>query len=85
MSEVNWEYIIDTIKSDKCVLVLGPEVAVNHEGVPLHSALEDYLGVQENDDILYFNTDEFLLFRDETAKFPTYLNIQKFYNQTEPF
>jgi hypothetical protein len=84
MSEVNWEYIISTIKSDKCVLILGPEVAVNHEGVPLHSALEKHLGVQDNDDILYFNTDEFLLFRDETAKLPTYMNIQNFYDATQP-
>lgn len=84
MSEVNWEYIIDTIKSEKCVLVLGPEVAVNHEGAPLHEALGSYLGVDADPDILYFNDDDFFLFRDETAKFPTYLNIQKFYNQTEP-
>ena len=84
MSDINWEYIIDTIKAEKCILILGPEVPVNDQGVPLHSALEDYLQINDNDDILYFNADEFFLFRDETAKFPTYWNIQKFYEQTAP-
>lgn len=83
MSDINWEYIIDTIKSEKCILILGPEVAVNEEGSPLHEVLASYLNVEANDDIVYFNEDDFFLFRDETAKFPTYLNIQKFYNQTE--
>ena len=83
MSEVNWEYIIKMIRSDKCVLLLGPEIPVTKQGEPLHQALESYLGVQTDPDILYFNDDEFFLFKDETAKFPTYLNIQKFYTQSE--
>ena len=84
MSEVNWDYIIETIKSEKCILVMGPEVAVNHEGEPLHELIASYIGLESNDDIIYFNDDDFFLFRDETAKFPTYLNIQNFYNQTAP-
>lgn len=82
MSQINWEYIVETIKSEKCVLLLGPEIPVTTQGEPLHQALESYLGVQTDPNILYFNDDEFFLFKDETAKFPTYLNIQKFYNQT---
>ncbi len=84
MSQVNWEYIIDTIKSEKCVLLLGPEIPLTEQGEPLLDALASYLGVQHDPDILYFNDDEFFLFKDERSKFPTYLNIQKFYNQTPP-
>lgn len=84
MSDVNWEYIIDTIKSEKCILMLGPEVPVSNTGEPLHTALESYLGVTDDPEILYFNEDEFFFFKDETAKFPTYHNIQKFYSQTQP-
>lgn len=84
MAQINWEYIIDTIKSEKCILMLGPEIPLTNQGQPLHEALESYLGVATDSNIIYFNDDEFFLFKDETAKFPTYLNIQKFYTNTTP-
>jgi hypothetical protein len=78
----DWNFIIETIKEEKCILLLGPEMAKTEDGIPLEHALLHYLDVGNNENILkYYNQDEVFLFKDNASKAITYYKIKECYNQ----
>lgn len=85
-SNIDWDFIIETIKAEKCILFIGPEV-FSH---PLHGSIQDnlkaFLDVKNNEDILsYYDKDGFFLFKSSGAKTKTYYKIKKFYLDEFPW
>jgi len=77
----DWNFILETIKEDKCILLLGPEIARTMDGIPLQYALIRHLGIDGNSNILkYYNQDELFLFANKAAKAKEYYKIKEFYN-----
>ena len=50
---VDWEFILATIKGEKCILLLGPELVVTEEGKPFEQALVEHLDIANNENILH--------------------------------
>jgi hypothetical protein len=80
---VNWDLILETIESEKCVLVLGPEIRQNENGIPINEELYQFLDIKNNSNILkFYENDELFLFADGMSKSMVYYNIKKFINST---
>lgn len=82
LKENDWSFILDTIKNEKCILLLGPEVCICETGKQYDQALLEHLNVKNNDNILsYYERDGLFLFRDGIAKTRSYYKIKDFYKQ----
>jgi hypothetical protein len=87
MSEkIDWSFITSKIEEERCVLMIGPEVAVVESENPLQTTLKNYLIDPANNtgDLVYYSEDEFFSFENDTQKTLTYFKIRQFYNQFEP-
>ncbi len=73
------EVLIDNIKNEKCILMLGPDIATNADGIPLHQDLITYLN-KESDLKIEFDIDNFILFKNKTTKTFFYSDFKKFYD-----
>ncbi len=79
---VNWNFIQQTLKEQKCVLFLGPEVLTTSDKKPIHPELCNFLDVNNNQNIQrYYDKDEFFFFADDVAKMMTIYQIKEFYNR----
>ncbi len=79
-AEINWKFILNTIKSEKCVLLLGPEL-FTHNNKTLNELLTDFLDIKNNQNIhSYYEADELFLFADGMSKTMTYYEVKDFYN-----
>lgn len=84
-SNIEWDFITDTIKNEKCILFLGPEIFKNEVGQSLEEQMAEYLKVAENPDIQHFYPqDGLFLFTSGTKKTKSYYKIKKFYQQEFP-
>ncbi|MGF1533698.1 MAG: SIR2 family protein [Bernardetiaceae bacterium] len=82
--QVNWDFIVETIRTERCVLMLGPEVARNAEGLSLYQSLLESLDLSNQAKVRYYNDDEFFFFRDPLAKTRAVFDIQQFYARHSP-
>ncbi len=81
-TKFDWDFTIDTIRSGKCILFLGPELYTSSEGKKLHEALLSFLKYPDNDDIAkYYQGENLFLFNNKGAKTKTYYKIKNFYAQ----
>jgi len=82
------QLLVETIKADKCVLLLGPEIITTETGQNFHSALIEYLNIPENKNIIkYYENDDFFLFnqKDELKnRMSVFFKIKSFYQTTKP-
>jgi len=79
---INWTFIIDSIKKDKSVLILGPELVKLHDNKTMHQLICDYLNVFNNERIKrYYPNDELFFFEDNVSKLMVCSDIRKFYQQ----
>jgi len=77
-----WDFIIDTIENEKCVLLLGPEICITKQGLPSEKALLEFLSIDQNENILtFYDQDGLFLFKDGGSKTKSYYEIKKFYQQ----
>ncbi|MGF7039724.1 SIR2 family protein [Mucilaginibacter lappiensis] len=82
----DWDFLLDTLKEEKCILLLGPDIIkvsdLNDSG-KVHSvqnALLDYLNAYQDSNILkYYSQDELFLFKDMPSQTKTYYKIKAFY------
>lgn len=79
-NDINWDFIVDCIKTEKCILFVGPETPLTLSGVPLYHALVNHIQA-DGKEVVYHPEDDFFYFRDEGAKSLTYYNIQRFFSQ----
>jgi len=78
------DYIVSMIEQEKCVLLLGPEIALTNGGQVIHKQLINIPKIKENENILYYENEELFYFKDDTEQMPTYNKIIEFYKQQSP-
>lgn len=82
MQDINWKFILNTIKSEKCVLLLGPELPIAPGNKPVHNSLCNFLDVKNNKSISsYYDRDGFFLFPDGMAKTFVFYEMKDFFAQ----
>ena len=82
LQDNDWGFILNTIKNEKCILLLGPEVCISDSGNQFDQALLEYLNVENNENILsYYEHEGLFLYRDGIAKTRSYYKIKDFYKQ----
>lgn len=83
---IQWDFIVDKIRQEQCVLVLGPEVnTVNENGTTSREALLEHLDVANNANIYqYYPDDEFFLFDDAYKRTLVCHQIKSFYQSLRP-
>ncbi|MEO1435378.1 MAG: SIR2 family protein [Bacteroidota bacterium] len=83
---IQWDFIIDKILQEQCVLILGPEVNLMPDSsITCQEALLNYLDV-ENSDIFtrYYPDDEFFLFDEPYKRTLACHKIKSFYENIVP-
>lgn len=82
--DVDWDIIVQTIKEEKCILCLGPEIFTESENRKLEDLLNDSL-IESNPDIRnYYPGDGLFLFNSEEGKTRFYYKLKRFYDQSFP-
>jgi len=84
LKSIPWESLKNAIKKQRCVLFLGPELAVSKNGKPTTELLLDHIDYKNNRDILYYPADELFLFRNNFSKVDTFDKMEVFFKKTEP-
>lgn len=86
ITNIDWGFITETIKNEKCVLFIGPELFKDEKNLTLEEQLYLYLDVDNNPDIQsFYKEDGLFLFTSGTKKTKSYYKIKKFYNQKFPY
>jgi len=81
INPVDWDFIVKTIKRERCVLFLGPEIFKTKKGVSRQAEFFKQLAVDNPDKILSYNDDGFFLFANSQAKTRTFLKIVDFFEE----
>ena len=85
ITDIDWGFITETIKNEKCILFIGAELFRDENDLTLEEQMSKYLDVDKNPDIQNFYKDDGLfLFTSGTKKTKSYYKIKKFYNQRFP-
>ena len=85
-TNIQWDFIVDKIKQEQCVLVLGPEInTINEQGTTCQKALLEHLDIPNNKNIYrHYPTDEFFLFDDAYKRTLVCHQIKSFFNGLQP-
>lgn len=85
ITPIDWDFIVETIRNEKCIIFLGPDLLSLPPAPSLEKRLEDFLQVDENPDIqTYYEHDNLFLFSSRAKKTKTYYKIKSFYSQPFP-
>ena len=77
---ISWDIILDTIRAEKCILFIGPEIFAPDPNIRLSDTLSKFLKLEEDDGIRFYDDDLFY-FKERQKKTITYYKIKQFYNQ----
>lgn len=84
-TDFDWDFVLDKIQEEKCVLVLGPELYTDEQGETYHRQLINHLTPQNNPNIYrHYEVDDFFLFDDQFKRTLTCHQIKRFYQNKEP-
>jgi hypothetical protein len=84
-ASLNWNFILDKIEREQCLLVLGPEAYVDNNGVSYTDKLQPQLDPDHNDNVYRFYKDDgFFLFEDTCKRTLVCHEIANFYEQALP-
>ena len=84
-SPINWDFIVEKIKEEKCILVLGPGAYQTEGASPVEEQLVAYLKEHNEGNIeRYYKEDHFFLFNESYKRTLTCHSIKSFYEQLEP-
>lgn len=81
---VDWDIIVETIKAEKCILFLGPELFTNSASQKLEEQLVQFLNVEDDPKVRIYE-DPLFFFRERSKKTLTYYKIKNFYDQQFEF
>ena len=84
MSNIDWNLVLETIRADRCVLLLGPELAQTADQIPITEALMDSLDLENDDnlkDLKYYPADSLFQYKDPVLRTRTYFKIKSFYRE----
>lgn len=80
-----WEFILDKIKEEQCLLVLGPEAYTDPNGQPWQDKLRHHLQPGNNPLVQrYYEDDDFFLFDELSKQTLICHEIKSFYSQAKP-
>lgn len=83
-TSIDWDFILSTIRDQKCVIILGPEMARTDANISFRNAFADSLHIEENPLVASYYQDEgFYLFTSSPAKTKVYYRLKNFY-QNQP-
>ena len=84
MSEtVDWNFILDKIKKEKCVLLLGPELCVPKDGKSFEEHLVEQIETQDKSgQINYYKKDGFFLFKNDEEKMHFGYQMEQLYKSS---
>lgn len=77
---ITWNFTIQTIKSGKCILFIGPEIFAPSPDLRLSDKLRSFLDI-DNDEGVRLYDDDLFYFKERQKKTITYYKIKQFYNQ----
>ncbi|MCY7327692.1 MAG: SIR2 family protein, partial [Saprospiraceae bacterium] len=84
LSDSDWQDILDDIRDQKAVLLIGPEL-LRAAGQPLYRQLRDHLQQRHADDIaFYYERDGFFLFKSPEGKVRVARQVKRFYRDVVP-
>ncbi len=84
--QLSMDFMIDKIRKEQCVLVLGPELNIfENNGLSSQEALIQELNIHENENIYrYYPDDEFFLFDEAYKRTLICHQIKSFYQGLHP-
>lgn len=81
----DWEYIIDCILDQKCMLFLGPDFPSTDKGFSFYEALVASLPESDlNNKVIYHNSDQLFFFEDPTVKNTFYNKFRRLHQKMKP-
>ncbi len=82
--KLDWELLIDDIRDEKCVLILGAEAYLNENNQSIHQVAFEHLDIENSAGILrYYEEDNLFLF-EEGYKRRICNRLRKFYDAQKP-
>jgi len=78
------DYIVSMIEQEKCVLLLGPEIALNSDNKTILSELVNLPKIRENENIIFYDNEDLFYFKDDTEQMLVYYKIIEYYKQQKP-
>ena len=82
IAPIDWDFVIKTIKRERSVLFLGPEIFIGKNGESLQNEFFEQLAKDNPDKILSYNKDGFFLFSNPQAKTRIFLKIVDFFEES---
>lgn len=79
---IDWDFLVKTIKRERSILFLGPEIFKTKDGISLQAKFFKKLAEENPDKILSYNDDGFFLFANSQAKTRTFLKIVDFFEES---
>jgi len=77
---LQWDFIVEKIRQEQCVLVLGPEAYRSIEQEPVQASLLRHLDIEHNPNVYkYYSDDEFYLFEERYKRTLVCHQIKAFY------
>jgi len=82
---IDWRFILDKLRREQCLLVLGPEAYIGADGVTHREQLLRQLDIGNNPNIIrHYADDDLFLFDQPYKRTLVCHQIQAFYEQAEP-
>jgi hypothetical protein len=81
MPQVDWNLIIETIRAEKCVVLLGPDFATTKDGKHILEVLLEKLEVGKDEGLKFLEPDSLFQFKDPILRTRTYFKIKSIYRE----
>ncbi len=80
---IDWEYLADQIANEKCILVIGPELARSNTGPSMEAFIAERCRQEGTPEPFYYNQDGFFSFVNSKSRARTRYFIQKYFETAE--
>ena len=81
MPQVDWNLIIETIRAEKCIVLLGPDFATTHAGKHITEVLVEKLDIGKAPGLKFLEPDDLFQFKDPILRTRTYFKIKSLYRE----
>ncbi len=81
MPQVDWNLIIETIRAEKCIVLLGPDFATTKSGKHIMEVLVEKLDIKKDAGLKFLEPDDLFQFKDPILRTRTYFKIKGLYRE----
>lgn len=84
MTSIDWNLILETIRAERCVMILGPDFSITKDRKSIRDAMLEYLKIEEDAILrgLKFNKGEGLFqYSDPILRTRTYFKLKAFFRE----